>query len=113
MDMSQFYQGEFLKAVDLVGRTVHLTIAKVTEQEFSDGQRSKPAIYFEGKEKGLILNKTNCDVLMAAYGRDSSGWIGKELILGTHKVRNPAGQVVDGFKVAVPSTVEMNDDVPF
>jgi hypothetical protein len=47
----------------------------------SDG-RDKPTLHFErAGRKPLLLNKTNAKNIAAAYGADTSGWIGKPIIL--------------------------------
>jgi len=90
MDMTQ-YKSEGnttdLQAKDFVGKSFKLVIARVESQTY-DAKEDQPAqtkavLYFEGKEKRLVLNGTNTGKLCVAYGNDSEGWLGKEVGLST------------------------------
>jgi hypothetical protein len=41
----------------------------------------KISVSFAGKEKKLLLNKTNANAIAAAYGDEETAWGGKELTL--------------------------------
>jgi len=45
------------------------------------GDDTKLVLYFAGKEKGLVLNKTNANNIAAIYGTDTDGWVGKSVVL--------------------------------
>jgi len=114
MDMTKFSQSEskYLKAADFVGKRLKVVISdvKAVELEAEDGRpaQTKPALFFEGKEKGLLLNPTNTKGLCEAYGTDSDGWVGKEIGLSVKEYDNfPPGWVV------APLEVEFEEDVPF
>jgi hypothetical protein len=75
---------DYIFAFDLQGQDVTVTIARVTAGELvSQGGRKakKPVCFFEGKEKGLALNATNCKTIAALYGNDTDGWRGKKVTL--------------------------------
>lgn len=115
MDMTQFAGSEskFLKAADLQGRKVKVTIAGVELVEFeNDGkQERKPALKLEGKEKKLVLNATNTQEIIATFGADSDGWIGKQLQLGT---KHYAAFGKEGIVVTALGGDELQDsDIPF
>jgi hypothetical protein len=82
MKMSSCYPSKYLKAADIPpGRDVPCQIDRVEiESMESDGQ-DKPVMYFINKLKGLVLNKTNADVIAAALGDEADGWHGATVAL--------------------------------
>ena len=79
-----FMAVEYFSASDLHSETLHRKIGKVDviELKEKDGStKRKFAVYFEGVEKALLLNKTNATKLAAAFGKDRSKWIGMEVEL--------------------------------
>jgi hypothetical protein len=112
MNIDTAFPSRWLKALDIKGKRIPVTLANVAEEEVGDGV--KPVLYFEGKEKGLVLNKTNAEILKDAYGPETDDWAGQKAILGTHKVRGRDGNLVDGITVAVPVAEAAPDDaIPF
>jgi hypothetical protein len=46
------------------------------------GEKSKkPVLFFEGKDKGLIVNATNAKVIERLYGAHVEQWVGKRIAL--------------------------------
>lgn len=65
-------------------RDVVVTIVKVQRGELKDqkGRNSKKAlIYFQGKEKALAANVTNCKTIAAMYGANPRSWVGKQIAM--------------------------------
>lgn len=132
MLISQAFPSEFLKAGDLQERTITVVMDRVELKEVGDG--SKPVLYFQGKEKGLVLNKTNSNNIGMIYGDDTDDWTGKELILYPTMV-DFQGRTVPTIRVRVPpppkpaqrefraaatppmrtasARQELNDEIPF
>jgi len=79
MRVSDAYPSKFLKATDLQGREHRVTIGNVAFESVGDDK--KLIVYFAGKTKGLVLNKTNARSLAKIYGDDSRAWADKEVIL--------------------------------
>jgi len=52
---------DYLKAEKLAGKSTRVIISDVEDVEFDKGL--KPVLSFEGKEKRLVVNATNFDVL--------------------------------------------------
>ena len=78
------YDRDYIYAFDLMGRDVVVTIAKVVAGELTaaGGRKSKkPVVYFEGKDKGLALNKTNGKTIASLFGTDTDQWIGKKIAI--------------------------------
>jgi len=82
MKMSKAFPGKYLRASDLEGRTVDIIIARVHIEDVSgDQSESKPVIYFQGKEKGIVLNKTNANTISELYGDETDYWTGKPITI--------------------------------
>ncbi len=85
IDYRSLYDRDYLGHFDLPeGRDVTVTISAVKGGELTaqGGKKShKPVIYFEGKEKGFICNKTNGKTIAAMYSPVVSEWIGKRITL--------------------------------
>ena len=68
MNINAAFPGAYLKAADLQGRAVRVQIQDCVMEHLDDGD--KPLLTFAGKDRGLILNKTNGGILAAALGDD-------------------------------------------
>ena len=114
MDMSKFYEteGKWLKAADLKEKKHRLTIDKVEIVEFKDGSQ-KAAITFKGRDKGMVLNKTNAAIITKEFGPDSDAWEGRGIIIYP-TTTDFGGEQVDCIRVErhIPDA-EPNDDIPF
>jgi hypothetical protein len=111
MKMSEAFPSKYLKAADIKGREINLKLASVEMEDLGD--EVKPVLYFIGKDKGIVLNKTNSEILTEAYGDESGDWHGKPVILTTHRVKNPRGETVDGFTFRIPVKATSDDEAPF
>lgn len=111
MNIDNEFPSKWLKAADMAGKRIPVTLDRVAREEV--GSDMKPVLYFQGKEKGVVLNKTNAEILKEAFGRETEEWTGKEIILTTHKVRNAEGTLVDGFTIQFPVSTALDEEVPF
>lgn len=120
--LNEIFSGDYLKAEDLQGRSVPVTISAVSVKEFDDGK--KLILSFAGKDKQLVCNKTNASIIQEVLGSsDTDDWVGQKVTLITKKVEFqgklvPAIRVKleDGFNSAPkqPEIVEgEGSDVPF
>ena len=110
MKLSEIYVDRWLKANDIGNRTVVWKMSGVEIAEMQDGEK-KPVVFFEGREKGLVCNRTNSSVIADEHGDDMDKWIGKELELYTTPVTFQ-GQTRPAIRVRIPSPPEFNDDIP-
>lgn len=66
----------YLKAEDLKGKAVRVTIESVDVKQFDDGK--KLVLHFVGKDKQLVCNRTNANRIEEATGTDETdnweGW---------------------------------------
>jgi hypothetical protein len=82
-EWDQLYPGRFLKAGDLAGKKVTLTIAAIDldELEGNTGKKVKGVISFEKTDKQLALNKTNGICLKEMFGKKVQEWVGRRVTL--------------------------------
>lgn len=104
MDIDSAFPGSYLKAADILGKQVRVTIDHVEVEDVGGGDH-KPVAYFQGKERGLVLNKTNANIIKDMYGRETGQWIGKPIILYTAKVEF-SGRLVDAIRVQHPGMAQ-------
>ena len=100
MKISEEFPSQFIKASDLGGREVKVVMANVERETI--GSDKKLVLYFKGKQKGLVLNKTNAATIGDAYGDDTEDWFDQPLILFSIKT-DFQGKVVDGLRVRIPT----------
>ena len=100
MKISEEFPSQYLKASDLQGREVRVTMANVEREKI--GQDNKPVLYFKGKEKGVVLNKTNAATIGNAYGDDTEDWYEQPLILFAIKT-DFQGKIVDAIRCRIPT----------
>lgn len=79
INVNDAFPSNYLKAADLQGRPVTVAMANVSYEKMGDD--TKLVLYFAGKDKGLVLNKTNANNIAAIYGTDTDGWVGKSVVL--------------------------------
>jgi len=98
MNIDSLYPSKYLKSEDLKGRRVQCVIDSVEVEEMSDGVQ-KPCLTFKGREKSMVLNKTNADVLKAAFGPETNDWQGQKGELFTQQVAFK-GQMTSGLRLS-------------
>lgn len=96
--------GSFLKQEDLQGRAVKVVIGGVDLEEVKDtdsGKMEKKLVmHFLGKDKSLILNRTNCEALEAIVGTDDYGaWAGHTVVVFTDPTVKFGGKTVGGLRI--------------
>ena len=84
--VSEAFPSNYLKAADLNNRTIKVAINMVVFEEIGQNKESKPIVYFEKVQKGLVLNKTNAVEIAATHGDQMEGWTGKEIELFSQMV---------------------------
>lgn len=82
-DWDELYDGKFLKAGELKGRQVTLTVKSVDiyELEGKDGPEKRGVVAFEKTPKLIALNKINGLCLKALFGRNPQQWVGKRVTI--------------------------------
>jgi arabinogalactan endo-1,4-beta-galactosidase len=100
MKMSEEFPSKYLKAADLQGREVRVSMSNVEREKIGDD--TKPVLYFKGKDKGVVLNKTNAGTISDAYGDDTEDWYDQPLILFSVMV-DFQGKVAPAIRCRVPT----------
>jgi hypothetical protein len=76
------FPSKYLKAVDIpAGRDTVCQIDVVQLETMEQNGEEKPVLSFIGKQKGLVLNKTNAETLTGALGDESDSWHGATVAL--------------------------------
>lgn len=124
MRISNAFPSEFLKAADLQGRNVRVLMSHVEMRDI--GGDHKPILFFQGKDKGMVLNKTNANNIALVYGDDTDDWHGKEIVLFEAMV-DFQGKTVAAIRARAPQAKDrqpvpqqqpaqrddMSDEIPF
>ena len=105
-------KSNFLKAEDLKGHAVKVTVENISIANFDKGP--KIVLSFAGKEKKLPLNKTNAHIMADGFGDDEKEWSGAVIELHPGKTTFQ-GELVDTIQVRVPAKVlsPHDDPIPF
>ena len=80
MKVNEMFPSKYIANGDLQGKDLTLTIGYVEMEDLGDGEK-KPVLYFDGRNKGLVLNRTNTKRVASMHGNDTDGWIGQEITL--------------------------------
>jgi len=97
LKMQEMFPSRFLRGVDIV-KPVRVVIADCVIEEVGEKAEEKPVVHFEGGIAGLVLNKTNGDMLASLFGDDSDDWVGKAVVLEKAKVQFQ-GKLVDCVRI--------------
>lgn len=135
---------EYLSAKELIdagtgkiGTEWTLKVKDVQARELKDfnseAMKQKLVLYFQGKEKGMVLNATNQELLIDLFGEETDDWIGQSIRLLIHATDKGPGFCVKPCRqssrpsAALPETVRpapapvqvpadrapMGDEIPF
>lgn len=117
-DYRSMFDRKYVGAWDLEGREVTVRIARVAAETLTNrqGSNKKPVVYFDGTEKGFVLNKTNAAAIAAMYGNDTAKWVGKLITIYPTQV-SFGRDMIDAIRVrpGIPQAAKagtVRDDVP-
>jgi hypothetical protein len=116
MNISSAFPSKYIRPADLQGKPVTVVMSHVTKETLGDDER--PVLYFQGKEKGLVLNKTNANTLALAFGDDAENWQGGEIIL-FETIVDFQGKSMAAIRCQIPprkpqpKAAEIVEDIPF
>jgi len=81
-NINDAFPSNYIKASDLKGRSVVVEIDRVEFEPVGQKREMKPVLYFTGKEKGLVLNKTNSGKIINITGStETEDWTGKAILI--------------------------------
>lgn len=114
MKVTDYLGGNYLSAPHLRGHRLEVTIREV--EATTIGGVDKLVVYFHGKQKGLVLNKSNLKTLVGIFGEETADWLGKSIELFTVKTEYQ-GDSVEGIRVGEvkkqPPPDSHDDEIPF
>ena len=99
MNINTAFPSNYLRATDLQGRNITVVIDRVEKEKVGNDDRL--VLYFQNKDKGMILNKTNANNIAALYSPETDGWCGQQLVLFEAMV-DFKGQTVPALRVRGP-----------
>lgn len=100
MKIGEAFPGQYLKAADLRGHRVQVVIESVEMEDIGGDQ--KPVVHFKGKDRGLVLNKTNANAIWGMTGTDDTDeWNGVSVVLFPSKT-DFQGKRVDCIRIDPP-----------
>ncbi len=110
MRTSDLFPSKYVKAEDLSSGPQTVAIRELVVEEIGQGKdaESKPVLYFHNRQKGLVLNVTNCRAIEDAYGVETDDWPGKSIELFSTKV-DFKGDRVDAVRVRVPKEASADE----
>jgi len=117
-NIDDFYPSKFVRASDLKGKEIEVTIDRIESEEFEEdgGKRNKPVIHFRNNGvKPLVANKTNSMLIATALGsKDYETWAGKSIRLypDMETYRGQVHEVVRVRRALPPLPDELNDEIP-
>lgn len=97
--INEAFPSNYLKAADLKGRNALVTMDRAEFEKIGDDE--KLVLFFEGKDKGMVLNKTNASNIAAAYGDETEDWKGQQIVLFEAMV-DFQGKTVPAIRVRAP-----------
>ena len=110
MKTTDLFPAKWIKAEDLSSGPQTVAIRELVVEEIGQGKsrESKGVLYFHGRDKGLVLNVTNCRAIEDAYGVETDDWPGKSIELFSTKVPFK-GDLVDGVRVRIPKAASADE----
>lgn len=103
-NINEAFPSKFLKASDLKGAEPIVTVDRVEYEEVGKDKDRKAVLYFVGKDKGLVLNKTNANKITQLLNSPvTEEWHGRKIRLYATET-NFGSELVDCIRVKpVPS----------
>ena len=124
MNINSAFPSNYIKASDLMGKAVQVVIKDVKVEQIGRDKDAKPVVYFQGKDKGLVLNKTNARKIADISGsQDTDDWAGTSILIYPTETEF-AGESVECVRVKAPTQqrrqveqpvapIPSDDDIPF
>ena len=98
MDINASFPSKYLKSADFTAPR-RLLIDTVAMEVIEEGHDPKPVIYFNGAPKGMVLNRTNANIISMLYGFETTAWQGKEIEVFHDPSIQMQGRIVGGIRV--------------
>lgn len=101
--ISDLFQSKYLKVADLQqgqALPINVRISHIAQEDVGtdDKREIKPILYFRGKDRGLVLNKTNALELAQLLGDDTDAWTDRVVGLTIERTTYK-GQPTQGLRI--------------
>lgn len=98
-NINEAFPSKYLKASDLQGREVIVTMDRVDFEPVGQKKEMKAVLYFQGKDKGLVMNKTNANKITEITGSAlTEEWRGQRIRLYPSETQF-GGDMVDCIRI--------------
>jgi hypothetical protein len=98
-NINDIFPSKWLKASDLPPQGITVTIATLAMEDVDESKPPMPVLHFHGHDKGLVLNKTNGQMLSHIFSDpNTDAWMGKPIMLVSEPVQFQ-GRIVDAVRV--------------
>ena len=105
-NINEAFPSNYIKASDLNGQQPTVTIDRVEFEPVGQQREMKPILYFVGKEKGMVLNKTNSKKIAEIAGSpDTDDWRGVHVKLFSTEV-DFQGETVEAIRIKAPNAAK-------
>ena len=112
MNINNAFPSKYIKASDLNGSAVAVTIHDVKVEQVGRDQDTKPVVYFEGKTKGLVLNRINSKKIAEIAGsNDTEDWQGTQIAIYP-TTTDFGGEEVECIRVKAPKAAAKPKPAP-
>lgn len=101
MKIGTAFPSKYLKASDLNDKPWVLTMDRLEIEGVGASKDQRPIVYFLKTEKGLVLNKTNSNIIARLYGEETDQWMGNQIELYPTMV-DFQGDQVEAIRVRGP-----------
>ena len=104
VNINEEFPTKYLKAGDLAGNVAKVQIAHVDREQVGRDKDPRLVLYFRGKQKGMVLNKTNARTIGDVFGDETDNWTGADIEVFSMKVEFQ-GRMVDGLRIRIPQPI--------
>ena len=110
-NINNIFPSKYLKAADFTSGPQNAVMGSLAMEVLTEGHDAQPVLYFHGQTKGLVLNKTNANMIAHTLGPETDAWMGKTLQLYVEPV-SFQGRIVDAIRVRMAPEVAAPQAAP-
>jgi F0F1-type ATP synthase alpha subunit len=101
MDILGAYPSKYLQKTDFPAprQVIVDTVAMEDVSLESQPTEMKPVLYFKGAPHGMVLNKTNANIMAVLFGSETTVWTGKTVEAFNDVTIQYQGQLTGGIRL--------------
>jgi hypothetical protein len=101
MDITQSFPAKYLQKSDFSSPRQVIVDTVVMEDVSMESHPAemKPVLFFKGAPKGMILNKTNANIMVALFGSETTAWTGQQVEAYNDVTIQFQGQLTGGIRL--------------